>query len=443
MEKITGMVVGFALLASSAMAADAPTYNCDYEPSCEVAPGIYGDMTSPVKSKFDLSIGGFVKLDYAYNSINLGANGASLPGPPGGSLPPRGTLAASQDQSILTARQSRFWFKVAGPTFLGAKTKAVIESDFYGTRGALDADVVRLRNAYGTLEWATTQVLFGQAQDIFGPAVPAVQDTRNGTTMGAPNNPRIAQLRLTQKISFNADNSLKVVLGIQNPAEDTVTPNASGSVVNGAGQVMFISKALGQAPGYYGFSMNNLTVGAFGLAGSQKVNGNRAIDVYGYGLYGFVPLLKSRDGKSRAMTASLEAQGYISAGMNWTGANASTPLTTTGAQTGATPNKTAAKGYGVYGQLNFYPSQDLGISGGYLRRNALNYGSYGPTTFEKYNELIYGNVAYDLNAAVRFAAEYEHARTQYSAVPTGAGFAGANSDLGQANIIRFCAYYFF
>ncbi len=444
------LIAASMLLATSAMAADAPTYNCDYEPSCEVAPGIYGAISNPVKSKFDLSIGGFVKLDYAYNSVNLGANGGNLPGPPGGSIPPGGTNAAKQDQSILTARQSRFWLKVAGPTFLGAKTGALIESDFYGTGGTNEAPDLRMRHAYGTLDWPNTQVLFGQSQDIFGPAVAGTQDTRSGTTLGTPNNPRVPQIRLTQKINLGSDNSLKLVLGVQNPVQDTTTANAFGSVVNGAGQIMFISKALGQAPGYYGLAMNNLMLGFFGLVGSQKVNGgtatttNRAIDVYGYGFYGFVPLLKSKDGKSRALTASFETQAYISAGQNWNGANANTPLTTTNAVVGTVPNQTGAKGYGVYGQLIFYPTQDLGITAGYERRNALNYASYGTAAaFEKYNELIYGNVTYDLNAAVRFATEYEHVRTQYSKIPTGTGFTGATSDLGQANIIRFCAYYFF
>ncbi len=77
MKKTLGFVAAALLVSATAMAADAPTYNCDYQPSCEVAPGIYGAMAAPVKSKFDLSIGGFVKLDYAYNSVNLG--GTDLP----------------------------------------------------------------------------------------------------------------------------------------------------------------------------------------------------------------------------------------------------------------------------------------------------------------------------------------------------------------------------
>jgi hypothetical protein len=446
-------------------------------------------MASPVKSKFNLSIGGFVKLDYAYNSVDLGPSGALLPN---GSLPrvafPQAGAAVqgNQEQSILTARQSRFWLKVAGPTFLGAKTGALIEADFYGDpSSASEAPQLRERLAYGTLDWENTQVLFGQAYDIFGPAIASTVDFRQGAATGTPNQPRVPQLRLTQKVSFNADNSLKLVVGVQDPnqlknnnfnlqtASGTnpvaVTQNATtgitsyGTAVNVAGQIMFISKALGAAPGFYGLSMNNLTLGGFGLWGSQKVTSvtgapflaTHAVDVYGYGVYAFVPVMKSKDGKNRAMTASLEAQGYIASGMNFNSATATATVTSplNGAFGGTPTNISGAKGWGAYGQLIFYPTQDLGITGGYERRNALNYASYGiftnPTTglttnagTELYNELIYANVAYDLNAAVRVAVEYEHSRTQFAGIDSAVRAAGLGN-FGQINVARVAAYYFF
>ena len=85
----------------------------------------------PVMSKFKMSIGGFVKLDYVYNSTDLGQTAGMLA--PGSGLIPRTSSAAGQsDQSEFTARQSRLWFKVAGPELYGAKTNALIEGDFYG-----------------------------------------------------------------------------------------------------------------------------------------------------------------------------------------------------------------------------------------------------------------------------------------------------------------------
>ncbi len=444
MKKVLGLIAASMLLATSAMAADAPTYNCDFQPSCEVAPGIYGAMASPVKSKFDLSIAGFVRLDYAYNTTSLGASGfLSQNGP----VPKTTSNAGRQDQSVLSARVSRFAFKVAGPTFLGAKTNALIEADFLGG-GASDNQNgnLRMRHAYGSLDWANTQVLFGQTQDIFGPMIANTIDFRHGAATGTANNPRVAQLRLTQKIPFNANNSLKLVLGVQNPSQDTATNAGTtadtwGSVVNGAAQAMFISTALGKAPGLMGLAMNPLTVGAFGLVGSEKVGlgatSNRAIDSYGYGVYAFVPVLKSKDGKNRAMTMSFEGQAFMAANMNFNGATGNLTV-------GAAPNQSGAKGYGLAGQVIFYPTQDLGITGGYMRRNAYHYSNFTATNFEKTNELIYGNVAYDLNAAVRVAAEYEHAKTEYgnnTSVAAPSPLQGVA--IGQNNTFRMAMYYFF
>lgn len=447
MKKVLGVIAASMLLATSAWAVEAaPQFNCDYQPSCEVSPGIYGAMSSPVTSKFNLSIGGFAKLDYAYNSVNLGQSGSLAPG--SGLIPKTSTTAAHQSQSIFTARQSRFWLKVAGPTFLGAKTSALIEADFYGDpSAAAESPQLRMRQAWGAIDWANTGILFGQAYDIFGPMVASTIDFRSGASFGTPNNPRVPQLRLTQKVNLNSDNALKLVVGLQDPNQDgnnnanvvasTVSTNPAGfsdkvgTAVNVAGQVMWVSKALGVAPGYYGLSMNSLTAGVFGLFGSQKAittAGDKAVDSWGYGFYTFVPVLKSKDGKSRAMTMSLEAQAYMAANMNFNAATATSFV-------GAATNPNAAKGYGLAGQAIFYPTQDMGLTAGYLRRNASNYASYG-NDFTKSSTNIYANVNYDLNAAVRVAAEYENLNTQYGHVTAGSG-------TGTANIGRLAFFYFF
>jgi hypothetical protein len=445
-KKLCMLTTTLLLAAVPVLAEERVPYNCDFSPSCEVAPGIYGAMGSPAQSKFNLSIGGYVKLDYAHNT---NAVGPVSPGAPGGGLPVNG----SKDESIFTAKQSRFWLRVAGPTFLGAKTNALIEADFFGANAlANEFGNLRMRHAYGSMDWANTQVLFGQFWDIFGPAAADTIDFRQGGASGAPSNPRVPQIRVTQKVNFNADNTLKFVLGVQNPVEDSAAAGSNsmsktgsfGSLVNAAGQIMYSSKVLGVSPGFMGLGMSPLQVGVFGLAGSQKVAGNHAVDVYGYGVYGFVPILKSKDGKNRAMTLSLETQAYIAAGMDVQGATALSVVSNK-------PNLTGAKGYGLYGQLKFHPTQDMGITGGYMRRNVLNASNYNGLSaatlglsntangVEQFNEIVYGNITYDLNAAVRLATEYEFNRTQYMATAAGK----PTNAVGENNVFRLAAYYFF
>lgn len=435
------------LFAASAQAqeipqATAPGYNCDFQPSCEVAPGIYGKMASPVTSKFNLSLGGFVKLDYAYNSVNLGGNGAL--GSLQNGIPKESSPAGRQEQSIFTARQSRLWFKAAGPTFHGAKTSAIVEVDFYGGGASSNESAnMRLRLANGQLDWARTQLLFGQAYDIFGPAISSTIDFGSGNKTGAPNNPRVPQVRLTQKVELTPDNALRLVLGVQNPVQDNNSQTGSatdtwGAAPNVAGQAMMVSKALGVAPGYFGLSLNSLTAGFFGLYGKQDLGvGGKSVDTWGYGFYTFVPILSSADGKSRAGTASFEAQAYLGANQSVNGATAT-------AVVGPADNRSAAKGYGYYAQLIFYPVQELGLAAGYGRRNAYDYGSYsGVANFEKYNSNLYANVSYDINAAVRVAVEYQHLTTRYGNVADGAGNLAGLSNRGAADVGRFAAFYFF
>jgi len=431
-----------AAMAQEVPQPTPPVYNCDFEPACEVAPGIYGAMVTPAKSKFNLSIGGFVKLDYAYNSVDLGPSGGLTPS--SGAIPKSSSAEGQRDQSILTARQSRFWLKVAGPPLLGGKTNGLIEVDFYGDPAAAsESPQLRMRQAWGSMDWANTQVLFGQAYDIFGPMIASTIDFRSGSPFGTPNNPRVPQIRLTQKVNLNADNSLKLVFGVQDPNQNGNNNNASGAtfgnMVNTAGQAMFVSKALGVAPGYFGMSMNSLTAGFFGLYGYEKVRASgRTVDSYGYGLYTFVPILKSKDGKNRAMTLSFEGQAYQAANMAFNAATAGTTVGTAG-------NETAAKGYGLAGQAIFYPTQNLGITAGYGRRNAYNNASYsGISNFQKSSSELYANVAYDLNAAIRVAVEYQNLNTKYGNVTsaTTAGL-GGTAGTGSANVARLAAFYFF
>ncbi|WP_305042000.1 hypothetical protein [Geoalkalibacter sp.] len=382
-------------------------------------------QAEPVESKFKLSLGGYVKLDYVHQDTKLGQPLSMV-------IPADGTTASKQDESIFTARQTRFSLRSTGPEVNGAKTSAFIEGDFYGGGGTNEAGNLRMRHAWLALSWENTQALFGQFWDIFAPAVASTVDFRSGQFTGNPNNPRVAQARITHNFRLNDDNGIRVIAGLQNPSQNLIGAEYSGSMVNVAAQAMLVSKSLGTSPGYWGLGMNPLTLGFFGLYGQSDVDetaGSSDLDVYGYGAYAFVPVLKSSDGKSRVMTLSLETQAYVAAGLS--------QIAATAAQTvGPAGSRDAAKGYGAFGQLIFYPTQDLGFAAGYGRRNIMDSKDYTGAA-EKYNEMYFGNVSYDWGH-FRVAAEYQRLKTQYLAVPT-----GATGDSGTANVIRLAATYFF
>lgn len=394
-------------------------------------------------SRYKLQLGGYIKLDYVHNS---NAVGPISPGSPGGGIPPIAAGSFSKDESVFTAKQSRFWLKATGPELYGAKTGALIEMDFYGF-GSLSNEFanLRMRHAYGTVDWKNTQVLFGQYWDVFGASCADTVDFRLGGTTGNPASPRVPQVRVTHRVDLNPDNALRFVIAAQNPVEDAAAAGSNsmsrtggyGSAVNGAGQVSYTSKALGVSPGYMGLGNAPLTVTLFGQIGNEKLTPAHDVTPWGYGIYGLVPILSSKDGKSRAMTLTLEAQGYLAAGLDVQGATAMSLVGTS--KDDAAP----AKGYGLFGQLKFYPTQDLGVNVGYGRRElmdgakarassaavlALSNAPFGP---ERYNEQMYVNVNYDLNPAIRVAGEFQRVQTHYV------------TTTGQNNAVRLAAYYFF
>lgn len=387
-----------------------------------------------ITTKFDAKIGGYVKLDYISQDFST-------------ALPHFGTLTTvtpfneDQDQSQFTARQTRINLTVTGPDAFGAKTRAFIEGDFYGGGGANERSSFRQRHANFTLDWGNTQLLFGQWWDVFGPFAASTLDFGTGANIGGPNNPRVAQARVTHKLNFNEKNWLQIIAALQDPQQDD-----EEGPTNVAGQINYFSKALGVSPGYWGLPMQPFLVGVFGLWGEsdtvpQNAGQNTVViegpdedyDSWGVGINTHVPILKSSDGKSRAGTLTFQGQVYMAEGLTHTMATQYSFLQD------ASGDVDGAKGYGAVGQLIYYPTQPLGITVGYGQRGVRDTSDYrnavgvtpgfgGPPaagpghpfgvagdpvgSIRSYNDAYWTNVTYDF-ANVRFGAEYMHLETHY------------------------------
>jgi hypothetical protein len=339
---------------------------------------------------------------------------------------------------------------------VGAKTGGFLEVDFYGDNSAAaESPQPRLRHAYATIDWPRTQVLFGQYWDMFGPMIASTEDFRTAAPQGAPYGPRVPQIRLTQLVDVTTDQQLKLVVAVQDPNQtgdnQSAVTGQYGPNVNYAGQLFYINKALGVAPGYMSLSMNPFTLGIFGLYGTERApsNANSSLSSWGYGLYTFAPLLGSKDGVNRARTLAFEGQAYEAGNLAYGGATSLSVIgtTPTGGTAGSTSNtfdpagnQKPARNWAFIGQLKYFPIQDLGITAGYGSRFALNNRDYaGIANYQRQSRQIYANVTYDLNAAIRLATEYQNFATRYGHVN---GISGAKAS-GVDNTVRLCAYYFF
>jgi len=101
-----------------------------------------------------------------------------------------------------TARQTRFGLRATVPPVFGAKTSAVVETDFFGGFPTIGTGEnfgqVRLRLANARLDWAHTSLVIGQDWMVFAPVNPTSLASAAIPLFAAGGNPwaRIPQLRV-------------------------------------------------------------------------------------------------------------------------------------------------------------------------------------------------------------------------------------------------------
>ncbi len=107
----------------------------------------------------------------------------------------------------MLAITSRLGGSITGPDAFGAKTSAILEAEFFGN---IDGDIneFRLRHAWAKLDWAKTQLAFGQYWHpmFVTDCYPGVIDFNTGMPFQPFN--RSPQIRLTQKLDKNNKTSL-------------------------------------------------------------------------------------------------------------------------------------------------------------------------------------------------------------------------------------------
>lgn len=124
---------------------------------------------------------------------------------------------------------SRFGLNITGPDAFGAKTSGMIEAEFFGNANG-NENVLRLRHAYAKLDWAKTQLGFGQFwHPLFS------TDCFPGTisyNTGIPFQPlaRNPQIRLTQKLSKD----INLIIAALGQAEAFVSPGSSTGTALGS-----------------------------------------------------------------------------------------------------------------------------------------------------------------------------------------------------------------
>jgi hypothetical protein len=160
--------VGGAERAAAAPAPPTPPMPVPKAP----APPKVGDGPSLVdESKAKVSIYGTVLLNAFYNtSLN------NLEDIPLFAAQPTPTVVGNDKSFGMTVRQSRIGLKFEGPEVAGAKVSGQAEVDFLGGQAAfangISMDLVRLRLAFGRMDWKNFSLEGGLDWSVFAPLNP-------------------------------------------------------------------------------------------------------------------------------------------------------------------------------------------------------------------------------------------------------------------------------
>ncbi|MCX5817731.1 MAG: hypothetical protein NTX75_16075 [Proteobacteria bacterium] len=408
-----------------------------------------------VTSMYDVTIGGYVKMDLGWQNQNLG---------PDYSAAVRGSRPNNQNKydeygSLYSyAGETRLNLGIKGPDAWGAKTSAFIEGDFRGASISSTAGVFELRHAFIKFDWAQDSLLIGQYWNDWG-YIPSFFIVGNGdlNPMGRGN--RQPQVRWTHTWNKNFSGFLGIyseynTLAGGTIAANTQNDNARSLMPHYMGEFKWQTDSCGKI----GPWLTQLAFGGF--YGQEKktyvdTTGTRwnddNVNSWSIALKGYIPIIPEKKGNK---AGALGFSGATFMGQNNGLYYTSGPAVSYDAAlnpNGAYYSAAATVNYGGWGQLSYYFTDNIWINGIYGTFS----NNFNPNTFRavganaiRTNQHMFLNIIYDVNPAVRLGIEYARVMTGYAAYGPGtAGTDAANANnldrSGTMDSVRMAAWYFF
>ncbi len=174
-----------------------------------------------VWSNLDIQLYGYIKVDATYDSSRTTTGNYAL-------YVDRENTNKDDNESNMTANQTRIGLRITGPEDEGLKTSGLIEADFYGG-GDENKSRLRLRHAYLKFDWPDDKfdIIAGQTWDVISPLYP---NTLNFTILWGAGNigHRHPQIRLTKRYDVTQDVKLKLEGAISRTIGDDDINTKSG-----------------------------------------------------------------------------------------------------------------------------------------------------------------------------------------------------------------------
>ncbi len=449
-------------------------------------------------SRWDMTIGGYVKFDMGYSDTGNGQDivNATVPRTGYGAY---GTLNSKYGNFYSYAGESRLNFLVRGPDAWGAKTSAFIEGHFRGNEYAgSSAGTFGLRHAFMQFDWPSSKLLIGQTWQKWGilPTFANVLlDYNNlGPFLKGMRQPLV---RFEQTLAKN----WQWALGIISP---TNTLGSNSSSYTGSGMVdSYTRSTMPFWEGSFGFTSDKCgKIGPWqmlfaleGFYGRQKlINGldttyaagntttynvyfkDKDVDSWGISFKGFIPIIPEKKGNKKG---AFSVSGVLFYSQNPGMFQAPTTVGTSNSSYSTWYNNgtnsvallsandlnaldySAPVQYGGWGQVSYFITDKLFVNGwyGYTRTNVsdayrtaicasmTSCSTLASAQANNANDVvgatqIIANVMYDVNAAIRMGFEYTWYKTTWANYAySGSNIVGGKD--GTAQSFRVGAYYFF
>ncbi len=403
-----------------------------------------------VTSRYDVTIGGYIKFDVAYADQNATYDYRAP------NRDSRRTFAEqlnnSYDAVTWAGGESRLNFAIKGPDAWGAKTSALLEGDFRGGtgggQGAATYGLFTLRHAFMNMDWGKTQLLIGHTWQAWGllPTFNMLAFSENHFMKGAT---RVPQIRLTQ--NFTKELAMVVALAAPTNTFGNTQPDDKSRALYPDTSIQFVYKsaALGKI-GPWG-----LTLGLGGMVGKEKVTYQYPANHYrstplrrwGSSFYGYIPIIPERSGKKAGalgFTGNVfMGQGlgvYLPAAPN-TAYDRPADAAITGTPVMADPTLEVRYPMtsGGWAQLTFYYTDKMfsNLLFGWQKNSWSQPYMDANAGAVRYLQNWIFNVMYDVSPAVRFGAEYTRIMGSYSQ------WTATGKPSGTLNAVRLGAYYYF
>jgi len=443
-------------------------------------------------SRWDMTIGGFVKFDMGYNTQGYGQDPvlAGRSGTGG-----YDNLTDKYGNFFMYSGQTTLNFLVKGPDAWGAKTSAFVEGHFRGNEyvgtATNSGGTFGLRHAFMQFDWPNSKLVIGQTWQTWGllptfasmlldynnlgPFLKGMRQplVRFEQTLAKDWTYKIGIIAPTNTLGSNTDSSTGY--GVTDSYTRSSMPYFEGSFGWSSDKCGSIGpwKMLFALEGFYGRQKQIYSYTAVQASTYSLTYGSKDVDSWGIAFKGFIPIIPEKKGnktgalsvsgnlyytqnpgmfQSPASTAGgVFAANYSYSGGSYVSSINGTTVALTAAQQAALDYSSPVQ-YGGWGQVSYFITDKLFVNGwyGYTRAlvsDAWRLANAGATTSTNGNAMvnttqIIGNIMYDVNAAIRMGFEYTWYNTRYANYQwSGTQIVGAKDGTGQS--FRVGAYYFF